>query len=214
MPLLSAGKSRFLGGGRVPWYRAGGAPVPVAAYQPKSAASLAASYVNLANPGTYDAAPGVAPTLGASGWSFNGTTQYLTSPLFLHGTTHSVIVRVASVTNGGCAFGTFSGLVYQLVPKAAGGIEYRTSAIYTIAPQMTDGVIAMVPGLGGYRNGVYETPVAAAALTSGVTLAIGARNNGGAIQVFLAGTIAAIAIYSSVLTADQVAAVSAAMAAL
>ena len=34
------------------------------AYQPKGAASLAASYFNLANPGTYNAAPGTAPSLG------------------------------------------------------------------------------------------------------------------------------------------------------
>lgn len=52
----------------------------VAAYQPIGAASLAASYVNLANPGTYDAAPGVAPTwASATGWTFNGSTQYLTT---------------------------------------------------------------------------------------------------------------------------------------
>ena len=39
----------------------------IAAYQPKGAASLAASYVNLQQPGTYDAAPGVAPTWAAGG---------------------------------------------------------------------------------------------------------------------------------------------------
>jgi hypothetical protein len=32
------------------WYLAGGAPMPVVAYQPIGAASLADSYVNLANP--------------------------------------------------------------------------------------------------------------------------------------------------------------------
>ena len=194
MPLLTAGPSRFLGGG-AKWWQVPGATC-VAAYQPKGAADLAASYVNLANPGTYNAAPGVAPTLAAGGWSFNGSTQYLLSPLYLHGTTHSVIVRVAAVTNGGHAFGTFSGLVYQLVPKAAGGIEYRTSITYTIAPQCTDGVVAMVPASGGYRDGIYETPIAAVAAASGVTLAIGARNNAGAFQGLLAGTIVAMAIYS------------------
>lgn len=62
------------------WWEAGGATNCVAAYQPKGAASLAASYVNLANPGVFDAAPGVAPTWdAATGWSFNGSTQYLRS---------------------------------------------------------------------------------------------------------------------------------------
>jgi hypothetical protein len=50
------------------WYLAGGAPLPIAAYQPKGAVDLAASYINLANPGTYNVAPGSAPTLGDSGW--------------------------------------------------------------------------------------------------------------------------------------------------
>ena len=61
-----------------PWYLAGGISAAncLAAYQPKGAASLAASYSNLANPGTYNAAPGVAPTFDAStGWTFNGSTQ-------------------------------------------------------------------------------------------------------------------------------------------
>lgn len=60
------------------WWLAGGAPAPVAVYQPMGAASQDASYVNLANPGTYDAAPGTAPSWdAAAGWTFNGTTQYL-----------------------------------------------------------------------------------------------------------------------------------------
>jgi hypothetical protein len=66
----------------VPWWLAGGvaAANAIAVYQPKGAADLAASYVNLANPGTYDAAPGTAPTFdAATGWTFNGSTQYLTT---------------------------------------------------------------------------------------------------------------------------------------
>ena len=58
------------------WWEAGGATGAVAVYQPIGAASLAASYVNLANPGTYDAAPGVAPTWASAGWTSNGT-EYL-----------------------------------------------------------------------------------------------------------------------------------------
>lgn len=34
--------------------------------------NLASSYINLANPGTYDATPVVAPTFG-DGWEFTGT---------------------------------------------------------------------------------------------------------------------------------------------
>ena len=61
------------------WWLAGGIHPSqvVAAYQPKGAASLAASYVNLANPGTNDAQVGVAPGLDSSGWVFTGTEKLL-----------------------------------------------------------------------------------------------------------------------------------------
>ena len=49
----------------------------VAAYQPKGAASYAASKVNLANPGTYNLSDGVAPNWDTgTGWGFT-ETQYL-----------------------------------------------------------------------------------------------------------------------------------------
>jgi hypothetical protein len=64
-----------------PWYLAGGIAAAncLAAFQPKGAASLAASYVNLATSGaTWDCtAPVAAPTFAAAtGWTFTGT-QYL-----------------------------------------------------------------------------------------------------------------------------------------
>ena len=105
----------------VPWYLAGGAPAPIAAYQPKGAASLAASYVNLANPGTYDAAPGVAPThASATGWTFNGNTQYLTTNVATSGSAWSIVLRYAhllGVDRGICGTygaGTERGLALYL----------------------------------------------------------------------------------------------------
>ena len=67
----------------------------VAAYQPIGAASLAASYSNLQNPGTYDAAPGTAPTfLAATGWTFNAATpQYLNTGVVPSSLNWTVIVR-------------------------------------------------------------------------------------------------------------------------
>ncbi len=49
-----------VGVAEIPWWLAGGIPAEncIAAYQPKGAASYAASKVNLANPGTYDAYEG------------------------------------------------------------------------------------------------------------------------------------------------------------
>ena len=69
----------------------------IAAYQPKGAADLAASYVNLITPGTYNAAPGTAPTFdAATGWTFNGSTQYLTTGV-VPASGYSMLVRVADM---------------------------------------------------------------------------------------------------------------------
>lgn len=86
----------------------------VAAYQAKGAASLAASYVNLANPGTYDATvpAGVsAPTWAAStGWGVDSTHR-LTTNVVAQGT-WTIICRIGSYVeaNGVGVFGHVSGL--------------------------------------------------------------------------------------------------------
>ena len=70
-----------------------------AAYEPKGAASLAASYVDLSGNGN-DAAPGVAPTL-SSGWVFNGGTQYLTTTFApANDQNQAVFVQYADVIQG------------------------------------------------------------------------------------------------------------------
>jgi len=68
----------------IPWYLSGGivAANCVVAYDAKNAASQAASYINLNNPGTNDAVVGSAPTWAAgSGWTFDGIAQYLYVPI-------------------------------------------------------------------------------------------------------------------------------------
>src|SRR3989344_5141970 len=81
------------------WATSGGAPTPVAAYQPIGSASLTASYANLANPGTYTAAVGVAPTFAAStGWTFaSASSQYLTTGI-IHDAGWSIIARWSGAT--------------------------------------------------------------------------------------------------------------------
>lgn len=82
-PVAAArGKNVVLdGAGSTPWYLAGGLSASdwLATFQPIGAASLAASYSNLINPGTNDAAPGTAPTFNAAtGWAFaSASLQYL-----------------------------------------------------------------------------------------------------------------------------------------
>lgn len=77
----------------IPWYQL--APF-VLAYQPLGAASLAASYVNLVNPGTYNASPASAPTFNPlMGWTFAGN-RLLTNYTLPQTTNLSIIVRIAN----------------------------------------------------------------------------------------------------------------------
>jgi hypothetical protein len=80
------------------WWLSGGISAAncIAAYQPKGAVSYAASKVNLANPGTYNATEGTAPAFDtAVGWTFNGTTMFLETGIVpdLSAQAWSVIVR-------------------------------------------------------------------------------------------------------------------------
>lgn len=81
------------------WWEAGGVTGCIGAYQPKSAASLAASYSNLVSPGVDDLTVGVAPNFSAAtGWEFTGT-QYLITP-FVSTTTISAIVQYSDIGGG------------------------------------------------------------------------------------------------------------------
>lgn len=219
MPLLSAGKSRFLGGGRVPWYRAGGAPVPVAAYQPKGAASLAASYVNLTNPGTYNATwSGASPSWSAdNGWMCS-TANYLRIGV-IPADGDWMIIRVSNVGTlvYACGATTSDANIFGILPTYSSNSHYLygAAALNRVGTVATSGVFATTKAA-GYRGGSVETAIAGALATLNYEMYLGARNASGTAG--LSGTIyiQAFAYYrpAEQPTADQVAAVSAAMAAL
>ena len=213
--MMSNRRLTVFSGAPTPWYLAGGAPTPVAAYKPKGAASLAVSYVNLANPGTYDCALGVAPTWDATnGWIFNGSTQYLNTGVQV-ALGYSAIIRYSTVTNFDTwIFGKFGG-AFGFVPRQGGGnVQYQYSATKTVAPGAASGVFAITKDY-GYRNGVSDVAIGASSLSLGTfNVYVGARNNGGTVDLFCAGYVQAFAIYSTTLSDTQVAAISAAMAAL
>lgn len=193
----------------------------VAAYQPIGAASLAASYTNLANPGTYDAAPGTAPTwAAATGWTFNGTDQYLTTGVLPVIQSWSYIVSFANVVNNyGTLGGGYSGVEFGIRPTAGPGasnVVYQSGAAagLVIAPALTSGVVAFA-GNTAYRNGSPEAgsiPTGVGTFANGLYIA--ARNNSGTAQSLCAVDIYAFAIYSDTLSGAEVATLSAAMAAL
>lgn len=92
------------------WWLAGGIAAAncIAAYQPKGAADYAASLVNLANPGTYNAFAGADPTWGATdGWIGAGASYLRTGFSLAAG--YSFIIRYADLTGGAICGGSTSG---------------------------------------------------------------------------------------------------------
>lgn len=207
------------------WWLAGGASGCVAAYQPKGAASLAASYVNLANPGTYDAAPGVAPTL-SSGWVFNGSTQYLLSNIPAGQKPCTFIARInltnltsehticGALVDGGMQFRTetTSGNL-RFVKQALADIGQSSSGVSASSEVVVAGTYSAAGVYKFYSNGSgIGSSTNDQTLTATTTL-IGVSGAGGGVEWF-AGTMLALAKYDNVLTDDQIAAVTTAMAAL
>lgn len=214
-------------GGAIPlWYRAGGAPAPVAAYLPKGAASLAASYINLPTPGVNDAAPGVAPTWNATdGWIHNGLTQYLTTGI-VPTDTYTVIARFSNDANlagrfmiGAKGAGDSRHIISPKSSSAGSVARYSYGAAGQdgSSAYSSSGVLALVAAGAsafGYRGGVLDATLSSSMAGVSAQFYIGCLNNNGSPSTFWSGRIQALVIYSSTLDAGQVAAVSAAMAAL
>lgn len=206
-----------VGGGGTPWYRLGGAPLPIAAYEPKGAASLAASYINKINPGTYDitavtTAPAHNPT---TGWQF--TVDPLNTGIQVNSLSWSYIVKVAGLetgqTRGVCgAYGTSDTVSCMLLKLNTGIRSYYGAASLTKTPEFTDGTYA-VCGKKRYRNGVDEaSDVPAGGSAPAVNFYIGAYNNNGVVAAALTqGYISSFAIWNSILTPAQVLAIHGAM---
>lgn len=212
-------------GGAVPWWMAAGV-TPVAAYQAKGAVDLANSYINLANPGTFNAAPGVAPAwAAATGWTFTAASStYLTTGItappdqswsaFVQYTSLTAALRRYFLGGYRAAQTNFSVGVTDgnrmLVMNNVNGIE-----TYNV-PAMSSGNYG-ISGRQPYRNGIAEAtliPVSVSANPS-FPIFIGAQNNnnGGTIG-HSNSVITAIIILPSTLSSAQVLAQVAAMAAL
>lgn len=185
----------------------------IAAYQPKGAADLAASYINLANPGTYNAAPGVAPTFNAAtGWTSNGTQWLNTGVVPAAG--YTAIVRFSGfpASTGKSIFGEYtSGARFDQSPGHAAGVIFCAGGLVFSPPQMASGVLG-VAGQQGYRDGIADG-AAIPAWTATTALPIYLLNRSGGDNIATA-SIQAFVVFSSTLTPAEVLAVSTAMAAL
>jgi len=195
---------------------AGGIPrtACVAAYEPVCAVSRADSYINRANPGTYDAtAPVAAPTWADStGWTFNGTTQYLSTGLN-QADGMSVVLRLSNLSGAvGTPFGDRGDPRIFLVanhPEFWHYGSYNGGGTTLVGTQVQ--VTAITPGR-GYLNGRLVTEFT---YTWGggyyLPMTIGARNYSGGVYSFMGVDIQALYIYNVTLTPTQVKAVTDAM---
>lgn len=192
----------------------------VAAYQPKGAASYAASKVNLANPGTYDCtAPGAGPSFDtAVGWTFGGWLLNGLTPI-VDQTWSAFCAYTNALLSGGpqSLFGAqtatppwsgFGARSYSVIGRRVLNGSYHDGGTPAAA-----GVLGFA-GSDGYFNGADYCNIGAQ--TGLVTpMAIGARLiSSGVIDEPYRGNIVALAIYSAVLTSTEVAALSIRMAAL
>jgi hypothetical protein len=206
----------------VPWWLAGGAPAPVAVFQPKGAASLAASYINLVNPGTYDAtAPVTAPTLDATGWVF-ASNAWLDTGITLSNPSSGWSAAVQFANVGGANQAPLLGVQNDAGTRSFGLRPYRTTGVVTydnsyflnVSPQLAAGTIG-IAGNQGYRNGTADGgTVSYFSWTPFHTIYIASAKNSSA-QVYLPCSIAAAVIWNtSTGHATWMPAVHAAMAAL
>ena len=196
------------------WWQIGD-NVVVAAYQPLGAADLADSYINLANPGTFDAAPGVAPTWAAgTGWTFNGSTQYLDSGVIQdNDQTWTFLIRYSGLTlsstgrciGGGRDTGPIANF-YMFPDQAIDKLHFATGTeSVSNSPAQAAGVMG-IAGLDGYFDGSDVASIGAGTGAKGnVTIYLGARNTNASANSFFPGDIQAVAIYSTTLSSFEVA---------
>lgn len=184
------------------WWEAGSAPTPVAVYQPKGAASLAASYVNLANPGTYNAAPGVAPTFdAATGWTFNGSTQYLTTGITPGSATWSALCRFSGGTTTGykIVFGTrYTGATSQLfeIFQQGDGVSYYANGGFVSTARVVAGVLSLA-GKSAYKNGVADGTISAGELSAIGDIYIGGTHASTGAMFYFTGNVQAVAVWNT-----------------
>lgn len=199
------------------WWLAGGVDPAdcVAAYQPKGAADLAASYVNLANPGTYNASVPTgkdAPSFAAGiGWTHDGATQVLTTGLILPAGDVSFIIDLDNgYTTERIIAGSLTPAEVSIYPGGAARVtyfEYNGQEISFSGNTDTANILALTPA-GGYKNGTKRcsfNPTTRGASSS--PFAIGGVNQGAIWQSYPC-VIRRLAIYLATLTDDQVFAIT------
>lgn len=206
-------------GSTTPWYLSGGVSASscVAAYKPKGAASLAASYNNLANSSYALTVGATVPWDSTNGWKFN-ENGYLKTGI-IPTNNWSMIVAFTNVSrlaaNSQILIGASKGTTgrFQLFPWQAGDGAAAwgyNEGNYIHSAYVLSGVMCLA-GTNSYLNGSYVGPITSPIPLATLELYVGSRNLNGSATLPLLGDISAVAIYNSTLTAAQVSAISAAI---
>lgn len=192
----------------------------VAAYQPKGAASYAASKVNLTGNTDYDGTSSSTPPEWdtSTGWAFDLTksTRIITGVAGVN-TGWSVIIRYSNSEADGLRYvcGAYYGMggIYGdhgLVPSRYSKVYYGGSPK---SPGLMSGILA-IAGTIGYRNGTEDLDPVDVKHTGTVVYCIGSSSNSGTYLSGYTGKVQAFALYNSVLTSTQIGNLTTAMAAL
>jgi len=212
----------MMGGGAAagPWYLAGGIAKAncILAYQPKGAASLAASYTNLVNPGTYNAAPGIAPGWDAvNGWKGDGSAWLDTSYIVPDASNFTIVVKF---TNQAKAYenvcGADNGSVrISIIPWYTSDklVAYVGDTLFSSVQQgMASGVVILTK-TDCYRNGILDFSITAESYPN-VKMAVMGRRYGGSGYNCINSYIQAFAIYDINFDAPTAAAINSALGGL
>lgn len=200
------------------WWLTGGISVTscIAAYQPKGASSLESSYINIANPGVYNTVLGIAPTFDTEvGWMFlTASSQYLKT-LITPSNGWSAFIRYSNHvhTNNACLFaGVVTGVKYFGVQKGSAAQYYFENQNYLlISETLPSSGIVGIAGQQGYFNGAAKGGKIGETGGAYGTINIAASYSPSG---YCTEYVQAFAIYNTILTDLQVAALTNAMSLL
>ena len=210
---------------RTPWYLAGGVNRLncVFAYQFVGATSLAASYTNLANPGTYNAveiaAPAWAQATGAQG--NNSGCMRTGYALPTNGPATHTMIAAVYITNASST-GTIVGRLESAPVDYRIGVHYSDGGIRHVYPRSyyanapAFGAIHVVATTGNacYFDGAKVADISPTAMSTALEMCVMAANTSALDKLQAGAFIRACATYNTALSAAQVAAISSAMLAL
>ena len=186
-------------------------PGIVAAYQPVCAPESLSARGNMRQGGTsaFRAEPGVLPAWkSTTGWTFNGSTQYLLTGLWpASDVSWSAVVRFASAPDEttGALMGARQAFVIS--PGWWNKVRYFYDGSAEQSPRLASGVLG-IAARAGYRNGLADATWSAGGFWVDGELAIGGQLVGGSMINLTSASIQAVAVYARVLTPAEMWSVS------